>query len=150
MSYRRGIKTKGKAMSFFKLPKPLWKLSDEEYVERCRSLHQRISPWRKLSRVFWLFIVVAMGVMTMLVVGIALDHPEVPKSPVVQAYALGGMAGWIMGFTLLKAVFLNVETWTMERAYRIMVSSWDRAKELEREAKRDTGVKPPPAGSPPP
>lgn len=144
-------KTKDTAMSFFKLPKPVWKLSDEDYVGRCRSFHQRISPWKKLSRIFWLLIVVAMGVMTMLVVGVALDAPGEPdKSSVVQAYLIGGIAGWIMGFSLLKAVFLNVETWTMGRAYRIMVSSWDRMKELEREAKPDTGVKPPPAGSPPP
>jgi hypothetical protein len=133
MAYRPSLNTKDTVMSFFKLPKPLWKLSDEEYVERCRSLHQRISQWKKLSRVFWLLIVVVMGVMTMLVVGVALDAPGEPdKSSVVQAYLIGGIAGWIMGFTLLKAVFFNVETWTMGRAYRIMVSSWDRMKELER------------------
>jgi hypothetical protein len=120
-------------MSFFKLSKPAWKLTDEEYVERVRATLKRIKPWHKAASVFWLLIVAAMFLLTVMAVGVALDHPAGPEpSSMALAYLLGGTAGWMMGFTILKAVFLMSEVWTMERTYRIMLESWDRTKQLER------------------
>lgn len=138
-------------MNFFKLPKPVWKLSDDEYVGRIRMANQRLKPWLKLIRIVWLLIVVAAALVSVKMVEFALDHPAGPKmSPVVLAYCVAAMAGWLMGFTLLTAVFLNVEVWTMERTNRIMVSSWDRMKELEQVVKADTEVTPRTADSPKP
>jgi uncharacterized membrane protein len=133
-------------MSFFKMPKPAWKLTDEEYVERVRIAHRRYRSWQKVVRLAWLLILMAAFVITWKVVGIALDHPAGPdKAPVFQAYVMGGLAGWLMGYTLLKAVFLNAESWTMERAYRIMLDCWDRAKQLEQsgEPSRNSKLKAP-------
>lgn len=134
---------KGITINFFKLLKPVWKLTDDEYVERARAALKWIRPWNKVASILWLLIVAAMLVVTVMAVGVALDHPAEPDvSSMTVAYVLGGLAGWIMGFTLLKAVFLNVETWTTERAYRLLIASWDRVQELEQQ-----GIKSPPVDS---
>ncbi len=135
-------------MSFFKLPKPVWKMTDDEYVERVRMDCLRIQPWKKAIRILWLLIVVVALVLSWMIVVVALDHPGGPEiTSMIPAYVMGGMAGWFMGFALLKAVFLNVETWTTERAYRVMIAGWDRVRELERLLEQQ-GIKPPPADSP--
>lgn len=119
-------------MSFFKLPKPAWKLTDEEYVIRtCRVLRWS-KPWSRVASILWLVIVVGVFLTTLQLVGVALDHPSGPDpSSMAAAYLLGGMAGGMMGFTLLKAVVLVGETWAMERTCRILVETWERMKELE-------------------
>lgn len=146
-------KTKDTAMSFFKLRKPVWKLSDDEYVNRVRAVLRWSKPWSRAGTILWLVIVVAMFVLSLQMVGVALDYPSGPEpSSMTVAYLLGGMAGGMMGFILLKAVVLVGEAWAMERTYRILVETWDRVKELERlnAGKGSDQVKPPPAGSPPP
>lgn len=139
-------------MKFLKLPKPTWKLTDEEYVERARVAMRRIKPWSKVASVLWLLLVVAVFLASLWMIGIALDHPEGPRhSAVAMAYLLGALAGGTMGYTLLKAVVIVSEVWAMERVYRIMLSSWDRLKELEpASCARTDHLKPSPAGLPPP
>lgn len=153
MAYRHGINTKDTAMSFFKLPKPVWKLTDDEYVNRVRTVLRWSKPWSKAGTILWLAIVVAMFVISLKMVGVAIDYPSGPEtSSITLAYLLGGMAGGMMGFTLLKAVVLVGEVWAMERTYRILVETWDRMKELERlnAGNGSDQIKPPPAGAPPP
>ena len=132
MSYVRGNRNEKPDMSFLKLPKPAWKLTDEEYVMRTRRALRWSKPWFKAGSILWLVIVVGVFLTTLQMVGVALDHPSGPEhSPMAAAYLLGGMAGGMMGFTLLKAVVLVGETWAMERTCRILVKTWERMKELE-------------------
>jgi len=139
-------------MNLFKLPKPVWKLTDEEYVERARVATSRIRPWSRAASVLWLLLVVAAFLISLKMLGMVLDLPDGPRhSTVLMAYVMGALAGGIMGYTLLKAVVIISEVWAMERVYRIMLMSWDRVKQLERESvTRTEPFKPSPAGSPSP
>lgn len=139
-------------MNFLRLPKAVWNLTDEQFVERARKAQKWTKPLNRAVCLLWLAIVIGVFLTSLWMVDFALEHPAGPKGSLMAvAYVLGALAGGIMGYTLLKAVVLVAEAWGMARIYGIMLASWDRVKELEQaNAIKGGNLTPPPAGSPPP
>ena len=138
-------------MNFFKLPKPGWKLSDEEQVELARKRGHRAKRLRK-PIVFGqaLIALVALAIF-IFALGILADPPREAsgRSIVYIGAVVGVMLGLCLGFIFaerIASICLALEGGPRDD---LLAKSWDRMKELERLVEQH-GLKPPSAGSPKP
>lgn len=115
------------------MPKPFWKLSDEEYVERVRISANRFKAWHKFLAAIYAAIVVACIFITWnaLIDDVANLPPNVGRIDVLTAFLVGGLCGALLFSAILSAVLLNVTFWLAKFRARIVLASWDRALELE-------------------
>lgn len=129
------------------MPKPFWKLSDEEYVERIRRTAGGFVSWYRIFAAFYALVAVVSIVVVLNAVKHEIDLPaEAGRADILFAYMFGGMCGGFLVSVISSAVLLNVKLWSVKLRCRIILTSWDRVRELEAFIEQN-GLTPPPAAS---
>lgn len=135
------------ARRLFSLPKPFWKLSDEEYVERIRTSAGGFVSWYRIFAAIYALVAIASIVIVLNELKRMIDLPaDVGRTDILFAYMFGGMCGGFLVSVILSAVLVNVKLWSVKLRCRIILTSWDRARELEAFIEQNR-LTPPPAAS---
>jgi hypothetical protein len=121
-------------MSFFALPKPVWKLTDDELVELAR----KRARWAKRLKLPITILLVVMAVTMCLAFGFAistlieaeLEAGAMSRQGIFLGTLMGVLFGFVMGLSLAVPIFFTYMAIEDGRRDELLVGSWDRIKQL--------------------